>query len=78
MKHIVVSGCSFTNNFRINIGDERRWERDSIEDWTWANWLQHYKRDTHTLHNYGTITNDNKSIARSIIYKVSDLLYKML
>ena len=74
MKHIVVSGCSFTNNFRINIGDERRWERDSIEDWTWANWLQHYKRDTHTLHNYGTITNDNKSIARSIIYKVSDLL----
>jgi hypothetical protein len=30
MKHIVVSGCSFTNNFRINIGDERRWEKDPI------------------------------------------------
>jgi hypothetical protein len=74
MKHIVVSGCSFTNNFRINIGDERRWETDPIEDWTWANWLQHYKKDTHTLHNYGTITHDNKSIVRSIIYKVSDLL----
>ena len=74
MKHIVVSGCSFTNNFRINIGDERRWERDAIEDWTWANWLQHYLKDTYILHNYGTVTHDNKSIARSIIYKVSDLL----
>ncbi|NBU82408.1 MAG: hypothetical protein EBS55_12245, partial [Flavobacteriaceae bacterium] len=74
MKHIVVSGCSFTNNFRINIGDERRWETDPIEDWTWANWLQHYLKDTHTLHNYGAITHDNKSIVRSIIYKVSDLL----
>jgi hypothetical protein len=74
MKHIVVSGCSFTNNFRINIGDERRWERDPIETWTWAHWLQHSLKDTHILHNYGTVTNDNKSIARSIIYKVSDLL----
>ena len=74
MKHIVVSGCSFTNNFRINIGDERRWERDAIEDWTWANWLQHYLKDTYILHNYGTVTHDNKNIARSIIYKVSDLL----
>jgi len=74
MKHIVVSGCSFTNNFRINIGDERRWERDAIEDWTWANWLQHYLKDNYILHNYGTVTHDNKSITRSIIYKVSDLL----
>jgi hypothetical protein len=74
MKHIVASGCSFTNNFRINIGDERRWERDPIEDWTWAHWLQHNLKDTHQLHNYGTVTNDNKTIARSIIYKVSDLL----
>ena len=74
MKHIVVSGCSFTNNFRINIGDERRWESDPIQDWTWANWLQNELKETHILHNYGTITHDNKTIARSIIYKVSDLL----
>jgi hypothetical protein len=74
MKHIVVSGCSFTNNFRINIGDERRWERDPIQDWTWAHWLQNSLKKTHELHNYATVTNDNKTIARSIIYKVSDLL----
>ena len=74
MKHIVVSGCSFTNNFRINIGDERRWENDPIEDWTWANWLQDKLKDTHIIHNYGALTHDNKSIVRSIIYKVSDLL----
>ena len=74
MKHIVVSGCSFTHNFRINMRDERDWETDPIETWTWANWLQDYLKDTHILHNYGAVTNDNKSIVRSIIYKVSDLL----
>jgi hypothetical protein len=74
MKHIVVSGCSFTNNYKINIRGERDWENDLIEDWTWAHWLQDYLKDTHTLHNYGAITHDNKSIVRSIIYKVSDLL----
>jgi hypothetical protein len=74
MKHIVVSGCSFTNNFRCNLEDEKRWERDPIEDWTWAHWLQESLKETHELHNYGTITNDNKTIVRSIIYKVSDLL----
>jgi hypothetical protein len=74
MKHIVVSGCSFTHNFRCNLESERRWETDSIEDWTWAHWLQDSLKSTHILHNYGTITHDNKTIARSIIYKVSDLL----
>jgi hypothetical protein len=74
MKHIVVSGCSFTNNFRINIGGEKRWTKDPIEDWTWAHWLQDNLKETHELHNYGTVTHDNKTIARSIIYKVSDLL----
>jgi hypothetical protein len=74
MKHIVVSGCSFTNNYKINIRNERDWENDPIEKWTWAHWLQEYLKDTHTLHNYGAVTHDNKSIVRSIIYKVSDLL----
>lgn len=74
MKHIVVSGCSFTNNFRNNFDHERAWEKDPIDWWTWANWLQHYKKDTHILHNYGTLTNDNKTIVRSIIYKIYDLL----
>lgn len=74
MKHIVVSGCSFTNNYRCNLEDERRWEKDPIEDWTWAHWLQYELQLTHILHNYGTITNDNKTIVRSIIYKVTDLL----
>ena len=74
MKHIVVSVCSFTNNFRINIGNERRWVNDPVEDWTWANWLQYYLKDEYIVHNYGALTHDNKSIVRSIIYKVGDLL----
>ncbi len=74
MKHIVVSGCSFTNNYRCNLEDEKRWQRDPVEDWTWAHWLQDSLKETHEIHNYGTITNDNKTIVRSIIYKVTDLL----
>jgi hypothetical protein len=76
MKHIVVSGCSFTHNYRVNLDDERLWENDNVRDWTWAHWLQYYLKDNHILHNYGTITNDNKTIIRSIIYKVNDLLKK--
>lgn len=74
MKHIVVSGCSFTNNFRCNLEKEKRWKNDPIESWTWAHWLQESLKDKYELHNYGTVTNDNKTIVRSIIYKVSDLL----
>lgn len=73
-KHIVVSGCSFTNNFRVNIGEERYWESDSVDEWTWAHWLQNELKETHIIHNYGAITNDNKTIVRSIIYKVTNLL----
>ena len=74
MKHIVVSGCSFTHNARVNMEAERQWINEDIKDWTWAHWLQYELKETHTIHNYGTITNDNKTIVRSIIYKISDLL----
>jgi hypothetical protein len=74
MKHIVVAGCSFTHNFRVNIPNEDGWLMHPIENWTWANWLQDYLKDTHKVYNYGSITNDNKTIARSLIYKINDLL----
>ena len=67
MKHIVVSGCSFTNNYRCNLQDERYWLNDRIEDWTWAHWLQQSLKETHILHNYGTITNDNKTFHQTTL-----------
>jgi hypothetical protein len=56
------------------MGDENQWKHEGIEEWTWAYWLRDILKDTHIVHNYGTITNDNKTIARSLIYKVDDLL----
>mgnify|MGYP003338018832 CR=1 FL=1 len=59
MKHIVVSGCSFTHNARVNMETERQWINEDIKDWTWAHWLQYELKETHTIHNYGTITTVN-------------------
>ena len=76
--HIVTSGCSFTHNYRINISlpeMEDRWKNDPKEDYTWFHWLWRTLGNDAEFHNYGTITNDNKTICRSIFYKVSDLIY---
>ena len=42
-KYIVASGCSFTNNYKINVDNEskeNRWKNESIEEYTWVNWLR--------------------------------------
>ena len=78
-KYIVASGCSFTNNYKINIDtyhQEDRWKSDDIKEFTWMNWLREILgEDDYKFYNYGTTTNDNKTICRSIFYKVSDLVY---
>ena len=78
-KYIIASGCSFTNNYKINIDihhKENRWKNDEIEDFTWVSWLREILgEDDYKFYNYGTTTNDNKTICRSIFYKVSDLIY---
>ena len=78
-KYIVASGCSFTNNFKINVdkhSKEDRWKNESIEEYTWFHWLwKELGEDDYEFYNYGTITNDNKTICRSIFYKVNDLVF---
>lgn len=76
--HIVASGCSFTHNYRMNISlpeMEDRWKNDPKEDYTWFHWLWRKLDKDAEFHNYGTITNDNKTICRSIFYKVNDLIF---
>lgn len=79
--HIVTSGCSFTNNYRPNVDpsnkSENRWKNDDIEIYTWFHWLWNIygKNNNAEFHNYGAITNDNKTICRSIFYKVNDLIF---
>lgn len=79
--HIVTSGCSFTSNFRPNIDPYRKtedvWKEDEKEIYTWFHWLWkiYGKNVDAEFHNYGAITNDNKTICRSIFYKVNDLIF---
>ena len=78
-KYIVASGCSFTNNFKVNADNhnkEIRWKNDDIDEYTWFHWLwKELGENDYEFYNYGTITNDNKTICRSIFYKVSDLVF---
>ncbi len=79
--HIVASGCSFTNNYRPNVDpankSEHRWKNDEMEIYTWFHWLWNLygKNNEAEFYNYGAITNDNKTICRSIFYKVNDLVF---
>jgi len=79
--HIVTSGCSFTSNFRPNIDpydkSEDRWKNDEKDTYTWFHWLWkiYGKQHDAEFHNYAAITNDNKTICRSIFYKVNDLIF---
>ncbi len=78
-KYIITSGCSFTHNFKVNVDNgtkEHRWKNEPTEDYTWFHWLcEELGEEDYEFYNYGTITNDNKTICRSIFYKVSDLVF---
>lgn len=74
MKYIVAGGCSFTRQEkRLNLeGTDSDYMEDFLEMWRWPHWIQ--KLYDVKLYNMGSATNDNWTIARSIIYKVEKLL----
>lgn len=61
MKHLVTSGCSFTDNCHINWGGH------------WPNVVERHLNGT-KLYNYGLGSRGNDWISKSIIYQVSELL----
>lgn len=79
--HIVTSGCSFTANYRPNMDKTCKtddiWKMDTEDIYTWFHWLEkiYGKKVDAEFYNYAAITNDNKTICRSIFYKVNDLIY---
>jgi len=76
MKYLITSGCSFTRQeYRCNTeGNCVDFENDFIEMWRWPHWI---KKLYHVnVLNYGSATNDNHTIANSIIYGVEKLLKK--
>lgn len=75
-KHIIASGCSFTNLIKPNIDMpvEYPLESKNNETWTWVEWLQYYQSDKYEVHNYGCPTNDNNTIVESTMYGINKLM----
>ena len=71
MKYILTTGCSFTNNVRLNpnnineIHDGRK---------SWPYYLQQEIGNDYKVLNYGGATNDNVSICRILLYHAKRLI----
>jgi hypothetical protein len=74
MKHLVTSGCSFTRAGRINIDvtDNNILNEDHKEIYYFSHQLKILNPNLNVI-NVANVTNDNQSIARSIIYKIEKL-----
>ena len=74
MKHLVTAGCSFTSHERVNIHrSENEFMKDDKQFWYYAHWLQHLYPEL-TVYNMGSPGSGNLLIARSLIYKLKELL----
>lgn len=74
MKYILTTGCSFTNNLRL--------EPDSINypcDPNRRSWPYHLQKELgedYAVLNYGGATNDNVSMCRILLYHIDRLINK--
>lgn len=76
MKHLIVSGCSFTSIVKPNIevaADASVYGKPK-EMWTWVEWIKYYESEKYKVYNYGCPTNDNDTIVESTLYSVNKLL----
>ena len=71
MKYIITTGCSFTNNVRLNPNDI-----NEIHDGrnSWPYYLQQEIGNDYKVLNYGGATNDNVSICRILLYHAKRLI----
>lgn len=72
MKYILTSGCSFTNNQRLNVNELDKEPNDRIKSWPW--YLQLELGDKYKVLNLGGATNDNVSITRILLYHTKKLI----
>jgi hypothetical protein len=72
MKYILTTGCSFTNNIRLNPDNPQEIvERKRL---SWPYYLQQELGEEYTVLNYGGATNDNVSMCRIILYHIDRLI----
>lgn len=72
MKHILVTGCSFTNNTRFN--PEYPFNHGGPGIYSWPYYLQQELGKKYKVHNLGNATNDNVSMCRVIFYWIKKLI----
>jgi len=72
MKHILTTGCSFTNNMRLN--PDKLDEGLSPERHSWPYHLQKELGHSYKVYNYGGATNDNVSMCRIQLYHIDRLI----
>ena len=71
MKYVLTSGCSFTNNVRLNPNNLK--EEDSSR-FSWPYYLQKELGKEYEVLNYGGATNDNVSLCRIFFYHTKRLI----
>jgi len=74
MKHLITGGCSFTSHERVNIHrSETEFMKDHHQFWYYPHWIQKLRPEI-KVYNMGSPGSGNLSIARSVIYKIKQLL----
>lgn len=71
MKYILTTGCSFTNNLRL---DPDNVNQDDENRRSWPHYLQQELGDSYKVFNYGGATNDNVSMCRIQLYHIDKLI----
>tara|TARA_B100000902_G_C27278629_1_gene900349 strand:- start:434 stop:1363 length:930 start_codon:yes stop_codon:yes gene_type:complete len=71
MKYIITSGCSFTNNIRLNPNNLNEIHTDRL---SWPYYLQKELGKEYKVLNYGGATNDNVSLCRIFFYHIQRLI----
>jgi hypothetical protein len=71
MKYILTTGCSFTNNLRL---DPNNLNQSDETRRSWPYYLQQEVGDEYQVLNYGGATNDNVSMCRIQLYHIDRLI----
>ena len=72
MKYVLTTGCSFTNNLRLN--PDMVNENTDPNRLSWPYYLQQELGDGYQVLNYGGATNDNVSMCRIQLYHIDRLI----
>ena len=73
MKYVITTGCSFTNNLRL---DPDNLNQDDETRRSWPYYLQQELGNDYKVLNYGGATNDNVSMCRIQLYHIDRLIKK--